>query len=92
MDDDGGCSRLEIRNGLGVRSGSPKPPLATALLDNLLETVTIIDMVTCVKHQTRMMDSYPALALRVVGLCFTLSGRSTPKGVFSGIGCLPLVP
>ena len=29
-------SRLEIRNGLGVRSGSPKPPLATALLDSLL--------------------------------------------------------
>ena len=34
--DVGACSRLDIRSGLGVRSGSPKPPLATALLDSLL--------------------------------------------------------
>ena len=39
------CPRLDIRNGLGVRSGSPKPPLATALLDSSLAD----DMINCVK-------------------------------------------
>ena len=41
------CSRLDIRNGLGVRSGSPKPPLATALLDSLLAE----SMIKCVKQK-----------------------------------------
>ena len=41
------CSRLDIRNGLGVRSGSPKPPLATALLDSSLADA----MIKCVKQK-----------------------------------------
>ena len=42
---DSPCLRLEIRSGLGVRSGSPNPPLATGLLNTSLA----IDIVTCGK-------------------------------------------
>ena len=39
------CSRLDILNGLGVRFGSPKPPLATELLNTSLS----INMMICRK-------------------------------------------
>lgn len=46
-------SRLDIRNGLGVISGSPNPPLATELLDSLLA----VNILICVK--TELIDDTP---------------------------------